>query len=126
MRNTVTNVIELLIGGILIGLGLLYLSSQYKALSRLTEIISKDIIEDNKLYPQYSFTNTNQVTDGELYSAIMGPREYPIMVDENPIPANGHDYGLYFTYIKTGDYKKEYYYDESRNIIMVVYSYLNT
>lgn len=126
MRNSVTNVIELLIGAILIGLGLLYLTSQYKALSRLTDIITQETIEDSNVFQQYSDITIKQISNDEVYAAIMGYREYPIMVDDNLIPQNGQDYELYFSYIKNGIYIKKYQYDSNRNILMIVFSHLST
>lgn len=124
MRSSAMNVIELLIGAILIGLGLIYLSSQYRSLFNLTDIISREIIEDSNLYQQYNDISINKISSDEVYAAIMGDREYPIMVDEFIIPQNGQSYQLYFTYIKNGAYLKEYRHDKNRNIIMIVFSYL--
>lgn len=124
MRNTVTNVIELLIGAILIGLGLLYMTSQYRVLSKLTEFITHETIEDSNVFQQYSDINLEQVTDSEVYATIMGYREYPIMVDENLVPLHGQDYEIYFSYVKNGHYKKEYRHDANRNISMIIFSHI--
>lgn len=124
MRNTVTKVIELLIGATLIGLGLLYLTSQYRALSKLTEIITLEIIDDSNVVQQYSDINPELVTDSELYATIMGYREYPIMVNENLVPLHGQDYNLYFSYIKKGYYIKNYQYNANRDITMIIFSHI--
>ena len=126
MRNSVINVIEMLIGSILIGLGLIYLMSQYKALSGLTDILTGKIIEDDKIIRQYSKSALDRVTHAELCASIMGYREYPIMVDDNLIPTDRQDYELYFSYIKTGVYKKENLYDDNRNIIMLKFTFIGT
>lgn len=126
MRNSVTNLVEMLIGSILICLGLIYLISQYRALSRLTDNISKEIIQDRSVGQQYSSYTLDKVTDSEIYAAIMGHREYPILIDGKLIPINRQDYEIYFSYIKDGIYEKGYRYDTNRNIIMIVYSHLST
>lgn len=126
MRNSVINVIEMLIGSILIGLGLIYLMSQYKALSELTDTLTEKITKDDKIIRQYNNNALDQVTHAELCAAIMGYREYPIMVDDNLIPSDGQDYELYFSYVKTGLYKKEYLYDDNRNIIMLIFTFIGT
>lgn len=123
MQKSITHVIELIIGAILIGLGLLYLSSQYRTLSNLTDIVTLDITEDTKVIGQYDNTNILHVSDKDVYAVIMGYREYPIMVDDNVIPLNGQDYSLYFSYIKEGSYTKSYGYDSDRNIVMILFSY---
>jgi len=115
----------LIIGALLIGIGLLYLISQYKALTRLTDTITLHTIEDKKVFNQYSITNINKVSDIEVYAAIIGYREYPIMVDDNLVPLNGHDYDLYFSYVRDGYYyNKEYQYDANRHIVMILYTYI--
>lgn len=126
MRDSIVHVIELLLGVLLIGLGLLYLNSQYKALTHLVDILALQTIEDSKVYQQYSFVTMDQVSDEEVLSTIMGYREYPIMVDSNVIPLNGHNYELYFTYLRDGYYKKEYQYEANRRIVMILYTYIGT
>lgn len=123
MHKNVTHIIEMLIGAILIGLGLLYLSSQYRTLSRLTDVMSQETIKDNNVLQQYNNTDILQVTDKDVYAAIIGYREYPMMVDANVIPLIGKDYGLYFSYVRNGNYKKDYRYDADRNIIMILFTY---
>lgn len=120
MRNSVIHVIELILGALLLGIGLLYLASQHRALSRLTDIIALRRVEDNNVFQQYNITNINQVSDEEVYASIMGYREYPIMIDDNIVPVNGYDYALYFSYIKDGNYKKEYQYNESKGSIKLI------
>ncbi|CUH93234.1 hypothetical protein [Herbinix luporum] len=124
MDKAVTNIFEILIGAILFSLGLLYLVWHYQSLSNLSEYISQKIIEDDKIIRQYKL-GEDKVKDLEVYGAIMGYREYPIMVDGKLIPTNENDYDLYFSYIKKGYYKKDYLYDDNRCIIMVLYSYLS-
>ncbi len=54
----------------------------------------------------------------------MSYREYKIMVDKNIVPIYGHDYDLYFTYIKDGFYRKEYQYGANKDIVMIIYTYM--
>lgn len=124
MRNAVSNVIGLVVGAILICLALTYMTTQYKALSILTNTIAQDIMINNKLQQQYSLIDINQVSDKELIATIMGYREYPIMVDDKIIPLNGHDYNLYITYVRDGFYKKEYQYEADRRIFIIHYEYI--
>jgi hypothetical protein len=93
-------------------------------LTGLRDIISLQIIEDKKVYQQYYPATTMLISDEDLYASLMGYREYPIMIDDNIIPLKGQDYELYFTYIRTGSYRKEYQYDAYRNIEMIVYTYM--
>ncbi|MDD4112758.1 MAG: hypothetical protein PHC56_06970 [Herbinix sp.] len=125
MRCSIIHVIELILGALLLGLGLIYLTSQQKALTRLTDNITILVIEDNNVYQQYNMTNTNEVSDIEVYAAIMGYRDFPIMVDDNIVPLNGHDYELYFSYVRDGNYyNKEYLYDVNRHVSMIIYTYM--
>lgn len=124
MRNCVNHIFELLLGALLISLGLLYLMSQYKALTYLTEAITLKTIEDNIVYQQYSDTDINYLSDEEVCGAIMGHRDYPIMVDDNFVPQNAYDYTLYFSYLKDGNYKKEYQYNTNRHVVMIKYTYM--
>jgi hypothetical protein len=126
MRNAVTNIIELLIGALLIGISLLCLASQYRALSNLTDIVTVRTLADSNVFQQYNLITLDQLSDEELYAAIMGYREYPIMVDGNIIPITGHDYDDYISYIRDGIYNKEYQYDLKRNIIMIVFTKIGT
>jgi len=115
---------EMLIGAVLFGLSLIYLMTHYKALSGLTNLLTEEAIKDNSAIQQYNSNALDQVNHAEIYAAIMGYREYPIMVDDNLIPVNGDEYELYFSYIKNGLYKKQYQYDANRNIEMIVYSFM--
>ncbi|NLO08286.1 MAG: hypothetical protein GX129_00220 [Clostridiales bacterium] len=124
MRNSVINVVELILGALLIGLGLLYLMTQYRSLTQLTDIITMQAVGGDRVYQQYNLANTMEVADEEVYAAIMGYKEYPIMVDDKLIPLNGHDYELYFSYIRDGYYKKDYRYERDRQIVMVLYTYM--
>ncbi len=124
MRNTIIHLIELIIGALLIGLGLLYLTSQSRSLSHLTDIITLHTLENNNVYQQYNLVNTMEVSDEEVCATIMGYREYPIMVDDNMVPLYGYDYELYFSYIRDGYYMKEYQYEAGRRIVMILYTYM--
>lgn len=124
MRDSIIHVIEIILGAFLIGMGLIYLVSQQRSLTRLTDLITIQIIGDNNIYQQYIDITGWQVSDEDVYAAIMGYREYPIMVDENMVPLNGYDYELYFSYVSDGYYKKEYQYESGRQIVMVLYTYI--
>lgn len=126
MKESLLFVFEILIGAFLIGLGLLYLFSQQKTLSQLTEVVAEDIIEDSGVYQQYNDIFAENIPHDYLYATIMGYKEYPIMVDENFIPQNGQDYELYFSYIKKGYYKKIYVFGESRKIQLIMFVYIGT
>jgi hypothetical protein len=124
MREVYVNIIEIILGAVLIGLGLLYLGAQSSTLQSLVDKISQDLINDRSIYKQYTRANIDQVSDGDLCAAIMGYREIPLMIDEYMIYVGDYDYKKIFTYIKTGHYKKEYIYDDSRTITMIRYSYI--
>ena len=92
-----------------------------KSLTRLMDNIPDIVLI--AVIQQYNNTNIMQVTDKDVYVAIIGYRQCPIMVDANVIPLYGQDYELYFSYIKKGNYKKDYSYDADRNIIMIHFTY---
>ena len=122
MREAISNIIEMIIGLVIIGLGLIYLIFQYNAISRLSDSIIKKVTGDKSFFQQYNSVDINTVTEEEIYAAIMGYREYPIMVNGSLIPPDGQDYNVYFSNIKKGLYNKEYRYDDNRNITMIIYS----
>lgn len=124
MRDSVIHVVELILGALLIGLGLLYLVSQQRSLSELTDLVTEQIIEDKNIYQQFNLMDINQASDKEVYAAIMGYREYPIMVNGFVIPSEGYDYELYFSHIRKGTYRKEYQYETNRRIAMIIYTYI--
>jgi hypothetical protein len=124
MNRSYTNVFEILVGSVLIGLGLLHLTSQYRSLLSLNERISLEIIDDKYLYQENNIPKMDRINSEELCATIMGYREYPIMIDDKLIKLDESDYETYLTYIKKGQYKKEYQYDESRHLIMILYFYL--
>jgi len=126
MRNTVQNVIEMLTGAILIGLGLIYLAYQYKSISKLTDRLTQEITEDKNIIKQSNTVAIDKVTGEEICAAIMGYRDYPIMVDGYLIPIDGYDFEAYFSYIKDGIYKKQYNYNDNRKITMIIYTYTGT
>ncbi|NLL73642.1 MAG: hypothetical protein GX237_08965 [Clostridiales bacterium] len=123
MQKAFSHITEILIGTILIGLGFVYLTLQFRALSHLTDIITYKIIEDGNLFGQYNDIKLDYVTDKDLYAILMGYREYPIRIDSNLVPISGQDYQLYFSYIKEGNYIKDYKYDEDGHIIMIEFTY---
>ncbi|CRZ33733.1 hypothetical protein DFR55_1229 [Herbinix hemicellulosilytica] len=122
MREAVSNIVEMITGSVIISLGLIYLIFQYNTISSLTENIIKNVTEDKKFFQQYNTVDINTVSEEEIYAAIMGYREYPIMVNGSLIPPDGQDYNVYFSNIKKGLYNKEYRYDDNRNITMIIYS----
>ena len=126
MRSSVLNVIEVLIGAILTCLGLIYLMTQYKALSKMTDMLNEKIIEDHKIIQQYNPNTEEHATHSEIIAAIIGYREYPIMVNNNLIPVDGKDYDLYFSYIRNGLYKKGYKFDDNRKITMIIFTSIST
>lgn len=124
MRNSILNVIEMIIGVILFGLGLIFLISNQKALSKVTKKINIEIIEKENLIMQSNVVDTEIALHTEIIAAIMGYKDYPIMVDNNVIPSNGQDYEKYFSYVKNGYYEKTYKLDEERNIEMIIYTFI--
>ena len=54
---------------------------------KFVRIYKPKIIEDDKIIRQYKL-GEDKVKDLEVYGAIMGYREYPIMVDGKLIPTN--------------------------------------
>lgn len=121
MRSTIIYLFEMIIGAIVLVLGLFYLVSQVKAMNRLTDIVSNEIMENRDLYQQSNDISIDKVSDEELYATIMGYREYPIIIDGNLIDTEGTDYEVYSSYIKDDYYRKSYEYDSKHFIRQIVF-----
>lgn len=117
------HIFEMIAGAVLLGMGLLYLSSQYRIMDRLSETVKKEIIQEEDIYQQYHDIHLNQVSKEELYALIMGYREYPIVIDGTAIYPDDMENEAYIPLIKDGQYKKEYVYDANHNITKIVFSY---
>lgn len=126
MRHILSNSIEIILGAIILGLGLLHLTSQARTTDRLIETVLERELEEDKLYQQRQEVDLGQVADEELYALVMGYREYPITIDGNVIPADGVDYESYFTLIREGYYTKQYVYDGQHHIYQIVFTYSGT
>lgn len=120
------NLYEIVVGAILIGLALMYIRYQQSALYALIDTVKANIVAEEKLYQQDDEINFNQVSHNELYTIIMGYREYPLIIDESYIPTNTNDFELYFSYIKRGYYEKSYGFDIYHRIETVIYSHTGT
>lgn len=123
MRHSITTLIEMVVGGILLGLGLLYLISQEKAVERLIEVANEQVLREEEISEQSFAIGTNLVSDDELYAILMGYREYPIVIDGSVIPTDGADYTDYFTLIHNGVYIKSYVYDVDHDIVQIIFTY---
>jgi len=124
VKNPVIHVIEILLGVVLLCLGMMYLSSRQEALMRLTGSVIRGWTRDRSIVQQYNNSDIYKVADEEVCAAIMGYRQYPIMVDGMLIPADGYDYDLYFECIKDGYYRKEYRFSKEGHITMIMYTYI--
>ena len=123
MHRISTEIYELVIGSIILGLGLIYLTFLLCSSDRLIKIAEEEVLDNEALYQQYSTVDIMLVTSYEIYATIMGTRDYPIIIDNKKIEVEGNDYNLYFSYIKEGTYKKTYNYDRYRNILQIIYQY---
>ena len=123
MHKVTADIFELLIGALLLGLGLLYLTSQSRTTEGFIKIVENELIETEDLYGQYSTADINLVSSHELYAVIIGNREFPIVIDGNIIEPDKNDYSLYFSCIKEGKYNKSYRFDQKHNIIQIIYEY---
>lgn len=123
MYKAAVNVYEIVIGAVIFGLGLIYLSYQSNATARFIMLANEELLEEGELYRQYNEIDINIVTCEELYAVVMGERALPISIDGRIIEPDGNDYELYFSYIRAGTYKKSYSYDAGHNIVQVIYEY---
>lgn len=123
MHRVTTHMYEIVIGAVILGLGLLYLTYQSKAADRMIEVAKSEVIESGDLYQQYSAVDINLISYHELYAIIMGIREFPIIIDGNVVEVDGNDYNTYFSYIREGYYRKTYNYDAKHDIKQIVFTY---
>jgi hypothetical protein len=120
------NIFDIIVGAILLGLGLLYLISQYRVTKELTDKANDIVLENNELYQQYSNIDGNLISDDELYAITMGYREYPIVIDGITIATDNDNYEYNLTLIKDGFYKKSYECNAENEILRIIYSYTGT
>lgn len=126
MNITETNIADIIIGALILGLGLLYLTTQYKLTEEVTEIAEGTVLQENNLYQQFNDDNISRITDEELYAILMGYREYPIKIDDTVIAAGDMDYSKYISFIREGYYLKSYVYNPADNINQIVYTFVGT
>lgn len=124
MGNSVTSVMEITVGGLLVICGIIYLSMQSRNLEQFTSITMSNIIEDENIFQLYHDFDRNSITSDELYAVLIGYREYPIVIDGITIRTDGCDLEYYTSLIQAGRYKKEYQYDSNSKIELIRYSYL--
>lgn len=115
---------EITVGALLFGIGLLYLTTHFQTLEKLTEAVKREILVEGDLYQQYTDVLLNQVSEEELYALVMGYREYPIVIEDTVIYPENMETEVYFPLIKDGLYKKEYVYDINHNITKIVFTYI--
>ena len=123
MRHFTGHIIEMAVGALILGLGLLYLTALDRSTGQLIDNVMGQTIEQKDLYEQSYDISTDAVTDNELYAIIMGYRDYPIIIDGSIIPPDGMDYPAYFLLIRIGTYQKSYLYDSNHNIMRIVFTY---
>ena len=126
MRNSMFHLVEMMVGGILFALALIYLTKQEKTLNGLVNVVNQNVLEPKEIYQQYKDNDASVVSSSELYAIVMGYREYPITINGYIVDANGENYEIYFSWIKKGSYQKNYDFDEDHEIIWVNYSYTGT
>ncbi len=126
MDTLETNLIETLLGAIILGLGLVYLAAQYQGTEKLSSIALEIELGNENLYQQYHKNSIRQISMEELYSVLIGFREYPISIDGTLIAPDDMDYTKYISLIKEGYYTKSYLYNDTRDIIMILYTYAGT
>ncbi len=123
MRHTISELGEMLLGIIIFGLGLLYLTSQELTTERLINAANERALEEGGLYQQCNEIVTGLVPGKELYAVIMGYREYPITIDGEVIPPDGIDFERYFGLLKSGSYIKRYVYDTQHVLIRIDFNH---
>ncbi len=123
MRHGVMNLLEMGLGALILGLGLLCLVSQERMADRLINVAADRILREEDIYQQYHAPGIKQVSEEELHAVLMGYREHPIRIDGSIIPPDGTDYTDYFLLIKDGLYNKEYIYNTEHEIVQVIYTY---
>lgn len=118
-----TNVLEIVMGAILLGLGLLYLMSQYSAEMKLIHIAMSNELETTDVYQQVNDTDSNFVSGSELLTVLIGYRDYPVVVDGKTVNPEDVNYEEYISLVKDGYYSKSYEYNTSHEICKVIYTH---
>lgn len=124
MRFPAINVLETIVGGLLIVLGMAYMYAQSQSVDKLTNIVNEAMIKDEHIYQQNNSVNINKISDDELYAVMMGYREYPIFIDGVSISTDSNDFDYYSSLIKEGYYTKSYQCDSNNNITQIIYTYV--
>jgi len=124
MRYSMIQIGEMIVGAILMGVALVYLSFQFKAINNLTGVVKNVVLEDESLYQQGDYIDIGSVSDEELAAVTMGYREYPIVIDGVVIKVDGVDYEYYLELIREGFYKKTYGLNAIHEIVQIVYTYV--
>ncbi len=125
MRRFIRHIIDMAAGALILGAGLFYLGARDRAAGRLMDYAKEHILDRDNLYEQSRDLSKEAVSYEELYSIIMGYRDYPISIDGSVIPPDGTDYTAYLLLVKSGSYKKSYLYDINHNIVQINYTYNN-
>lgn len=121
-----SKIIDLVIGAIIFGLGLLYLALQDRDMEKLTNTVNEALMEQENLYQQHSDININNISDEELCAIIMGYREYPIVIDGVIMLTDEMDSEKYLSMIKEGYYSKSYTYDSNNEMIQMIFKYADS
>lgn len=117
-----SHMLEMVIGILLFGAALFYLTAQTVAVDQLTKKVRDMALENNELYQQYNDTNINYVSDEELYAIMMGYREYPIVIDGVIMNTDVENYEEYISLIKDGNYRKSYQCDSENEITQIIFT----
>ena len=118
------HIMELLVGFLMFGIGLMYLNREYLIVKELTNIVSDKVLDSQELYQQHNTESLKQMSSKELCAIVMGYREYPIVIDGTIMGIDAENYEDYLAIIQNGYYAKSYEYDSENKIIRIVYHYL--
>ncbi len=116
---------KLLIGAasaLVLCIGLYLFLFETRIVSNLFDVV-RNQMKDEELYQQYYAEDVEKVSYAELVATLLSVLEYDIVIDGKLIKRNEHDIDKIAGYgLKESDYRKEYQYDESGNIVLITYS----
>ncbi len=119
------NIFEILIGAILLGLGLLFLKSQYTLEKNLISIALSHELETLDIFQQTDYAD-NKVSDNELLAVLIGYRDYSVIIDGRTVHQEEVVYEDYISFVREGYYMKNYEYNAKHEISKVIYTYIVT
>ncbi len=103
-------------------LGIYLILFEIRIVSNMFDVVQNQM-KDEELYQQYYSNDNEKVTYPELVATLLNDLEYDIVIDGELFKGNDHSVDKITEYgLEEDDYRKEYQYDESGNIILILYT----